>query len=60
MFINNNFRFSPLCIWKILHPNILECKYAKENINSKNYIDTELKSESDSDSDSDNDIDNEE
>ena len=31
-----------------------ECKYAKENIKTKNYIDDELKSESDSDSDSDN------
>ena len=43
-----------------------ECKYAKENIKSKNYIDMELESESDSDSDSDSDndididIDNEE
>ena len=34
-----------------------ECKYAKENIKTKNYIDNEWKSESDSDSDSDNDID---
>ena len=41
------------------HPQIFleECKYAKENIKTKNYIDNELKSESDSDSDSDNDID---
>ena len=40
------------------HPQIFleECKYAKENIKSKNYIDMELESESDSDSDSDNDI----
>ena len=43
-----------------------ECKYMKENIRSKNYIDEELKSESDTDSDSDSDngvyidIDNEE
>ena len=41
-----------------------ECKYMKENINIKNYIDEELKSESDTDSDSNNgiyiDIDNEE
>ena len=29
-----------------------ECKYAKENIKTKNYIDKKLKSESDSDSDS--------
>ena len=49
------------------HPEIFlkECKYAKENIKSKNYIDVELESESDTatDSDSDNgiyiDIDNE-
>ena len=41
-----------------------ECKYAKGNIKTKNYIDNELKSESnsysDSDSDNDIDIDNEE
>ena len=41
-----------------------EYKYAKENIETKNYVDDELKSESDSDNDSDNDsdsdIDNEE
>ena len=41
-----------------------ECKYMKENVETKNYIDIELESESDSDSDSDNgiyiDIDNEE
>ena len=39
-----------------------ECKYMKENIKTKNYIDMELKSESDMDSDSDSDIyiDNEE
>ena len=41
-----------------------ECKYMRENVKSKNYIDMELESESDSDSDSDNgiyiDIDNEE
>ena len=48
------------------HPQIFleECKYAKENIKSKNYIDMELESECDSNSDSDNgiyiDIDNEE
>ena len=36
------------------HPQIFleECKYAKENIKTKNYIDKELKSESHSDSDS--------
>ena len=35
-----------------------ECKYAEENIKTKNYIDKELKSESDSDSDSDSDTNN--
>ena len=34
-----------------------ECKYANENIKTKNYIDKELKSESDSNSDSDSDSD---
>ena len=34
-----------------------ECKYAKENIKTKNYIDKELRSESDSSSDSDSDSD---
>ena len=34
------------------HPQIfLECKYVKENIKTKNYIDEELKSESDTDID---------
>ena len=39
------------------HPQIFleECKYAKENIKGKNYIDMELESEFDSDSDSDSD-----
>ena len=58
MFINNNFRFCPLCIWKISPEIFLEkCKYAKENTKTKNYIDKELKSESDSDSDNDSDSD---
>ena len=37
------------------HPQTFleECKYVKEKIKTKNYIDEELKSESDSDSDSD-------
>ena len=37
------------------HPQTFleECKYVKENIKIKNYIDEELKSESDSDSDID-------
>ena len=39
-----------------------ECKYMRENVKTKNYIDMELESESDSDSgnDIDIDIDNEE
>ena len=41
-----------------------ECKYIRENVKTKNYIDIELESESDSDSDSNNgiyiDIDNKE
>ena len=42
------------------HPQIFleECKYVKENIKTKNYIDKELKSESDSNSNSDSDSDN--
>ena len=53
MVINNNSRFCSLCIWKVSPPN--ECKYANENVKTKNYIDKELKSESDSNSDSDSD-----
>ena len=59
---------SVLYAYEKYHPQIFleECKYAEENIKTKNYIDKELKSESDSNSDSDNysdndiDIDNEE
>ena len=41
------------------HPQIFleECKYAKENTKTKNYIDEELKSESKSDTNSVNDVD---
>ena len=41
------------------HPQIFleECKYIKENIKTKNYIDMELESKSDSNSDSDSDSD---
>ena len=40
------------------HPQIFleECKYVKENIKTRNYIDEELKSESDTNSDIDIDI----
>ena len=50
---------SVLYAYEKYYPQIFlqECKCAKENIKTKNYIDNELKSESDSDSDSDNDID---
>ena len=48
---------SVLYAYEKYHPQIFleECKYAKENIKTKNYIDKELKSESDSNSDSDRD-----
>ena len=47
---------SILYAYEKYHPQIFleECKYVKENIKTKNYIDEELKSESDSDSDSNN------
>ena len=50
---------SVLYAYEKYHPQIFleECKYAKENIKTKNYIDKKLKSESDSDSDSDTDSD---
>ena len=56
------------CLWIIIldsvlyayekyHPQIFleECKYMKENIEIKNYIDMKLESKSDSNSDSDSD-----
>ena len=51
---------SVLYAYEKYHPQIFleECKYAKENIKTKNYIDNELQSDSDSsDSDSDSDSD---
>ena len=50
---------SILYAYEKYYPQIFleECKYVKENIKTKNYIDNELKSESDSDSDNDIDID---
>ena len=47
---------SVLYAYEKYHPQIFleECKYAKENIKTKSYIDKELKSESDSDSDTNN------
>ena len=48
---------SVLYAYEKYHPQIFleECKYAKENIKTKNYIDKKLKSESDNDNDNDND-----
>ena len=50
---------SVLYAYEKYHPQIFleECKYAKENIKTKNYIDKELKSESDSNRDSNSDSD---
>ena len=50
---------SVLYAYEKYHPQIFleECKYAKENIKTKNYIDEELKSESDTDNDNDTDND---
>ena len=48
-------------MWKVSSANIFrKCKYVKENIKTKNYIDNELKPKSGSDSDnySDRDSDN--
>ena len=56
MFINNNYRFHSLCIWKVLSTFLEECKYAKTSVKT-NCIDKELKLKSDSDSDSDTDSD---
>ena len=46
---------SILYAYEKYYPQIFleECKYAKENIKTKNYIINELKSESDSDNNSD-------
>ena len=48
---------SVLYAYEKYHPQIFleECKYAKENIKTKNYVDKELKSESDTDSDTNTD-----
>ena len=50
---------SVLYAYEKYHPQIFleECKYMKENVKNKNYINKELKSESDSNSDSDSDSD---
>ena len=50
---------SILYAYEKYYPQIFleECKYVKENIKTKNYIDKELKSESDSNSDGDSDSD---
>ena len=53
---------SILYAYEKYNPHIFleECKYAKENIKTKNYIDKELKSQSDTDTDTDTNTDNEE
>ena len=53
---------SILYAYEKYHPQIFleECKYAKGNMKTKNYIDKELKSESDKDSDNDSGTNNEE
>ena len=53
---------SILYAYEKYHPQIFleECKYAKENMKIKYYIDKELKSESESESGSDSDTNNEE
>ena len=50
---------SIIYVYEKYHPQIFleECKYAKENIKTKNYVDKELQLESDSNSDSDSDSD---
>ena len=52
---------SILYAYEKYHPQIFlkECKYAEENIKTKNYIDNELISESDSNSNSESDTNNE-
>ena len=49
---------SVLYAYEKYYPQIFleECRYVKNNIKTKNYIDMELESKSDSDSDTDNDI----
>ena len=53
------YAYSVLCIWKI-YPQIFleECKYSKENIKTRNYIDKDLKRESYTDTDTETDADN--
>ena len=59
MFISIIILDSVLYAYEKYHPQIFleQCKYPKDNIKTKNYIDKELKSESDSNSDSDSDSD---
>ena len=51
--------YSALYAYAKYHPQMFseECKYAKENIKTRNYIDTELKSNSDIENDRDSDSD---
>ena len=54
----NNILDSVIYTYEKYYPQVFseECKYMKENIKTKNYIDIELESKFDSDSDSDSDI----
>ena len=49
---------SVLYAYEKYHPQTFleECKYMRENVKTKNYINIELESKSDSDSDTDSDI----
>ena len=49
---------SVLYAYEKYHPQTFleECKYMRENVKTKNYIDMELESKSDTDSDTDSDV----
>ena len=57
MFINNSARFCSLYIWTVSSQTFLECKYEKEKIKTKNYIDENLKTDSDSNDETESDTD---
>ena len=58
MFINNSARFCSLYILTVSSQTFLEeCKYEKEKIKTKNYIDENLKTDSDSNDETEPDTD---
>ena len=58
VFINNSARFCLLYIWTVSSQTFLEeCKYEKEKIKTKNYIDENLKTDSDSNDETEPDTD---